>query len=87
MMEIKIQTQLNLSKNVIISIPEKSGRFEIDSERGQWLDIPAGATMNYFEGNFSSMNEAIDKVEELTDRFRHSDYKVLIDGEDVTSHF
>ena len=43
--------------------------------------------MVYFEGNFSK-SDFLDKVEELVDDLKFSNnYKVIIDGKDVTGDF
>lgn len=85
MVEVVVKTCLNLTKNVYIKFDVQGSRYEIDSERGQFLEFPK-AKMVYFEGNYTK-SDFLDKVEELVDDLRFSNYKVIIDGKDVTGDF
>ena len=84
MIEIVVKTCLNLTKNVYSKFEVQKDRYEI--REGNWLELPQGAKMVYFEGNFSK-EDFLDKVEELTTEYKHEEYKIIIDGEDVTPHF
>ena len=87
MIEVVVKTCLNLTKNVYIKFDVQGSRYEIDSERGQFLEFPKGAKMVYFEGNYTK-SDFLDKVESLVDDLKFSNnYKVIIDGKDVTEDF
>lgn len=81
---IEVKTCINLIRNVYLKF-EQGTRYEI-SER-QFLEFPEGAKMVYFQGNFNK-TDCIDKVKELVNEFKFSNnYKVIINGKDVTSDF
>ena len=87
MIEIVVKTTFNLTKNVYTKFDVQGTKYEIDSERGRFLEFSKGAKMVYFEGNFSK-SDFLDKVEELVDDLKFSNnYKVIIDGKDVTGDF
>lgn len=82
---IEVKTCINLSRNVYLKFDVQGTRHEI-SER-QFLEFPKGAKMVYFQGNFNK-TDCINKVKELVDEFKFSNnYKVIINGKDVTSDF
>lgn len=82
MVEVAVKTCLNLTKNIYLKF-DVGRRYEIDER--QFLELPKGAKMVYFEGNFTKL-DFLDKVEELTDELGCG-YKVIIDGKDVTKNF
>ena len=87
MIEIVVKTTFNLTKNVYTKFDVQGTKYEIDSERGQFLEFPKGAKMVYFEGNYTK-SDFLDKVESLVDDLKFSNnYKVIIDGKDVTVDF
>lgn len=87
MIEIVVKTTFNLTKNVYTKFDVQGTKYEIDSERGQFLEFPKGAKMVYFEGNYTK-SDFLDKVESLVDDLKFSNnYKVIIDGKDVTGDF
>ena len=81
---IEVKTCINLTRNVYLKF-EQGTRYKI-SER-QFLEFPEEAKMVYFQGNFNK-TDCIDKVNELVNEFKLSNnYKVIINGKDVTSDF
>ena len=60
MVEVVVKTCLNLTKNIYLKF-DAGRRYKIDER--QFLELPKGAKMVYFEGNFTK-SDFLDKVEE-----------------------